>query len=164
MLTNDDILKLYKDPTFEGSFSGVRTFCDFVFAEKGVKLSLKQVYNVLKTDPLYLMQMKPIRKFPTRPYDVQSFGNLYQMDLAVMPVFNGFKYFLVLIDVFSKHIFALPLKDKSSSSVGEAFQKIYEQFRSPIYKLETDKVSLQMKITFLALHSIKTDKITFFQG
>ena len=139
-MSSKEILKLYKDPNFDGSFSGVRTFCDFVFAEKGIKLSPKHVYDVLKTDPLYLMQMKPVRKFPTRPYDVQSFGNLCQMDLANMPQFDGFKYFLILIDVFSKHIYALPLKDKTSATVGDAFQKIYQQFGSPIYKLETDKV------------------------
>jgi len=140
MLSDKEILKLYKTPSFGGSFSGVRTFCDFVFVEKGIKLSPSHVYNVLKKDPLYLMQMKPVRKFPTRPYDVQSFGNICQMDLAEMPHFKGFNYFLVLIDVFSKHVYAEALKDKSSSSVGEGFLEIYRKFGSPIYKIETDKV------------------------
>ena len=138
-MSDKEIIKLYKDPKFHGSFSGVRTFCDSVFAEKGVKLSIKHVYDVLKTDPLYLMEMKPIRNFPRRSYDVQSYGNLCQMDLCEMKNFQGFRFILVLIDVFSKKMFAVPLKDKTLASVKNGFLNIYEQFSSPIYKIETDR-------------------------
>jgi len=61
--------------------------------------------------------------------------------------FEGFKYFLVLIDAFSKHIYTEPLKDKSSKTVGTAFKKIYKEFESPITKLESDQVK-NIKITF----------------
>jgi len=62
------------------------------------------------------------------------------MDLAVMPEFDGYKYFLVMIDVFSKHLYARPLKDKTASTVGKAFEDIYKEFQSPIFKLESDQV------------------------
>ena len=82
MLTDEEILKLYKDPKFAGSFSGVKTLRDFLYAEKNELIPEKRLYNILKQDPLYLMHMKPVRKFPVRPYDVQSFGNTVQMDLG----------------------------------------------------------------------------------
>jgi len=68
------------------------------------------------------------------------------MDLAVMPDFEGYKYFLVVIDVYSKHLYARPLKDKTSATVGKAFEDIYKEFQSPIFKLESDQV---IKIEFL---------------
>jgi len=62
------------------------------------------------------------------------------MDLAFMPEFNGYKYFLVVIDVFSKHIYTRPLKEKTAKVVGLAFEDIYKEFESPIFKLESDNV------------------------
>lgn len=57
-----------------------------------------------------------------------------------MPDFEGYKYFLLVIDVFSKHIYARPLKEKTAVSVANAFKEIYEEFQSPIFKLESDNV------------------------
>jgi hypothetical protein len=51
----------------------------------------------------------------------------------------GFKYFVVLIDVFSRHLYMEILKDKSAETVKNAFQKIFATFTSPITKIETDE-------------------------
>jgi hypothetical protein len=139
MLSDEEILTLYNDPMFDGSFSGVKTFRDFLYSEKNELVSEKRLYEILKKDKNYLLHMKPTRKFPTRPYDVQSFGNCVQIDLAEMPKFENYKYFLVAIDVFSKHLYTRPLKSKTSKEVGEAFQSIYNEFQTPIYKLESDQ-------------------------
>lgn len=80
-----------------------------------------------------------VRNFPRRPYKVNGFGDLVQMDLMELPVYNGFKYALIVIDTFSRHLYAEPLKQKTALEVGKAFQTIHKQFQSPIYKLETDK-------------------------
>jgi len=72
-------------------------------------------------------------------YDVSK---CFQMDLSYMPEYNGYKYFLVVIDVFSKHIYTRPLKEKTSNAVGKAFEDIYQEFESPIFKLESDNVLL----------------------
>jgi hypothetical protein len=52
---------------------------------------------------------------------------------------NGYKYFLVLIDVFSRHVYAEPLKDKDAPTVRKVLEKIFATFTSPITKLETDE-------------------------
>jgi len=62
------------------------------------------------------------------------------MDLAFMPDFNGYKYFSVVIDVFSKHMYTRLLKDKTVKIVGKSFKEIFEEFGSPIFKLESDNV------------------------
>jgi len=140
MLTDEEILKLYKDPQFPGSFSGVKTLRDFLYAEKHELVPEKRLYDILKQDSNYLLHMKTVRKFPVRHYDVQSFGDTVQMDLAFMPEFDGFKYFLLVIDVFSKHMYTRPLKSKTAQAVGDAFKDIYKEFQTPIFKLESDNV------------------------
>lgn len=54
MLTDEEILTLYKDPKFPGSFSGVKTFRDFLFVEKHELVSEKRLYDILKQDANYL--------------------------------------------------------------------------------------------------------------
>jgi Integrase core domain len=139
MFSDEEILKIYKDPNFFASFGGVRQFRDALFAEFQENVPLQRLTKILQTDENYLLHMKPRRKFPVRHYDVKSFGSLVQMDLAFMPKYQGFSYFLLLIDVFSRHIYCEALKEKSAGQIKVAFEKIYENFQSPIYKLESDQ-------------------------
>jgi len=73
------------------------------------------------------------------------------MDLSYMPEYNGYKYFLLVIDVFSKHMYTRPLKDKSAKAVGDAFKDIFDEFESPIFKLESDNV-IKNIIIFINIH------------
>ena len=61
------------------------------------------------------------------------------MDLQPLSKFNkGFKYLLMVIDVFSKYGWIRPLKDKKGETVAEAFKSIFKEGRKPQY-LWTDK-------------------------
>lgn len=137
-ISDEQIKSLYLDPQFPGSFSGIKTFKLFLASDKGEHVSEKRLYAIIKTIPTYLMHQKPQRDYPRRSYDVRYFGQIVQMDLAFMHPWNGFKYFLLLIDVFSRHIFCEAVKDKTANAIKDAFHKIYEQFESPIVKLESD--------------------------
>ena len=55
--------------------------------------------------------------------------------------FEGFKYFLVVVDCYSSKLFVKPLKKKDSKSVTKAFEEIFKEFKAKIYKLETDRGS-----------------------
>jgi Integrase core domain len=50
---------------------------------------------------------------------------VHQADLLFLPTDKGFKYLLVVVDVATKKIDALPLRTKSASTVKTAFVKIY---------------------------------------
>ena len=41
---------------------------------------------------------------------------------------KGVKYLLCAIDLFSKYAWVVPMKDKKSVSIGDAFQKILKEF------------------------------------
>ena len=157
MLSDEELLEKYQDINFAGAFSGARTFQVFLKTELNEDVTLKRIYQILKAQPFYIISQKPIRKFPRRKYSVAGFGCLMQSDVAFMFEKHGFKYFLVLIDVFSRHLFVEILKDKTSESVKKALQKIFATFTSPITKIETDEGG-----EFIGLKSFfKKEKIIF---
>ena len=51
---------------------------------------------------------------------------------------KGFRYLLMVLDVFSKYGWIVPLKDKKGETVVEAFKSIFKEGRKPQY-LWTDK-------------------------
>ena len=51
---------------------------------------------------------------------------------------KGFRYLLMVLDVFSKYGWIVPLKDKKGETVAEAFKTIFKEGRKPQY-LWTDK-------------------------
>jgi hypothetical protein len=138
-ISDRKILELWRDPTFSGSYRGIKTFQVMLKTDLNIEVSQKRLYSVLKQDKNYIMHQKPIRNFDRRHYDVNFYGELCQMDLAVMFNYSNFIYFLLLIDCFSLKIFTKPLKNKSSSSVSKALEEIFEEFGAPIHVLQSDR-------------------------
>jgi transposase InsO family protein len=61
------------------------------------------------------------------------------MDFVKFAKYNdGYRYILVVIDVFSKYWWLRKLKDKKGESVAKAFETIFKEGRKP-YKMRTDK-------------------------
>jgi len=141
MWTDEEIIEKYRDKNFGGSFSGARTFQTFLKTDYNLDISLNRLYSILKTLPFYVISQRPIRKFPRRPYSVAGYGSLLQCDLAVMFEKDGWKYFLVVVDVYSRKLFVELLKDKSAPTVKKAFVKIFATFSTPITSIETDEVT-----------------------
>ena len=64
-----------------------------------------------------------------------------QADLAVMLEFGTFKYFLLMIDIFSRKIFTHPMKTKTAAECRRAFDILFKEADIVPEKLETDKGS-----------------------
>ena len=139
MVSDEKILELWRSPTFTGSYRGVRTFQILLKTDLDIDVSLKRLYQVLKTDPIFIIHQKPKRNFDRRSYDIKNYGELVQADIAYMFEFDNFKYFLLVVDCFSSKIFTIALKNKDSTSVAKAFQEILEQFNSKVYEIQTDR-------------------------
>jgi hypothetical protein len=140
MLSDEEIIAKFRDPDFPGSFSGARNFQVFLKTDLNEYVPLKRIYSILKSLPFYVISQRPIRRFPRRKYDVKSYGALLQADLAFMYEKNQRKYFLVVIDVFSRHLFVDILENKDATTVRKSLEKIFsEHFPTPITKLETDQ-------------------------
>jgi hypothetical protein len=141
MLSDEEIIKLWQNPNFMGSFSGVSTMQHFLLTDFGEHISVKRIADILKKIPNYIYQLRPVRKFPTRQYDVDSYGKLIEADLAEMAMYNKYKYFLCVVDVFSWKLFCVPLRRKSAPIVQKAFESVFKDFGSPITEIQTDQGS-----------------------
>lgn len=94
---------------------------------------------------------KPIRKnFKRRRTVIKGLDDLWQSDLGQMDMYAGynknFKYFLVVIDCFSKFVWALPIKNKTGEEVTKAFETILKQ-RHP-QNLQTDQGKEYFNVKF----------------
>lgn len=83
------------------------------------------------------------QNFERRKYTMRGIANTLQADLADMQWLaednDGYRYFLIAIDIFSKKAYAEPLKDKKKESVVVAMEKIFRQVGKQIQHLHTDK-------------------------
>ena len=92
------------------------------------------------TDELH----KPIiKKFDKRKVYSQFKDNIWGVDLADMQSLSrknkGIKYLLCAIDLYSKHAFVIPLKDKKGISIVNAFNKITKQSNRKPNKIWVDQ-------------------------
>jgi hypothetical protein len=91
-------------------------------------LTLKQVDDFFKSQAVSQI-VKPINKKDRVFNTIVSYGvrNNCQTDIFILPrpqQNKGFKYALMLIDVYSRYAFVKPLKTKSGDVVFNAFKEI----------------------------------------
>jgi len=142
-ISDEKLIQLWRDPNFSGSYRGIKTFQLLLKTDLDIDVSEKRLYKVLKKDQIFLIHQKRHTSIKRRPYDVNFYGQLVQIDLAHMfedPITEE-KYFLLLIDVFSFKIFVKSLKDKSSNTVAKALADLFEEFGADIYEIQSDRGS-----------------------
>ena len=62
--------------------------------------------------------------------------------MQLISTFNkGFSFLLCVIDIFSKYAWVVPLKDKKSVSIIDAFQKVLDKLEHKPNKIWVDKGS-----------------------
>ena len=102
--------------------------------KKRKKPSSKENWKEKLADELHT----PIqRKFTRRRVIVYHIDEIWAADLVEMQQFSkwnkGYRYLLMVIDVFSKYGWIVPLKDKKGESVTKAFSEIFKEGRKPQY-------------------------------
>ena len=150
--------RTYRNPDHPASFGGVNALHR---ALKG-RVKVKNIRKWLQTKDSYTLH-KPLRhKFPRNRVIVGGINEQFQSDLVDMQSladFNdGYKYLLTCIDILSKYAWAIPLKDKSSANVKNAFEKIFSE-RTP-ESLQTD--SGKEFTNKVVQNFLKAKKVHFF--
>ena len=97
-------------------------------------MSEEENWQVKLADELH----KPIkRNFTRRRVIANHKDEIWCSDLVEMQQFSkwnkGYRYLLMVLDVFSKYGWIVPLKDKKGETVAEAFKKIFKEGRKPQY-------------------------------
>ena len=138
----DKILKnrafsIAKDPKYDGYQRGLASMVYNFFDKKSKGSGVKQVNTKLipQNEQLADELHEPIfRKFEKRKVYSAFKDNIWAADLADMQLLSrynkGIRFLLCVIDIFSKYVWIVPLKDKKGISIVKAFQIILKQSNS----------------------------------
>ena len=127
--------KVYFDTSNPGSYGGIKRLSRYAPS------SYKNAKEWLSEQDTYTLH-KPVRRiFPRRKTFAKGINDVFQADLVDMQSLsklnNGHRFILTCVDVLSKRAFAIPLKDKRSLTIVNAFEEIFATHR-PVM-LQTDR-------------------------
>ena len=123
---------MQKNPEYDGYKRGLASIVYKFFDKKTSGSGIVNEPNYQLANELH----KPIiRKFKKRKVYSLFRDNIWGVDLADIQSLSkynkGIKYLLCAIDIFSKYVCVIPLKDKRGTSIVNRFQKIISEGRKP---------------------------------
>ena len=77
-LSDEKLLELWKDPAFDGSFRGVRTFQTLLKTDLNINVSEKRLHDLLKKDPIFLIHQRRHKKILRRNFYLSAIGQTVQ--------------------------------------------------------------------------------------
>ena len=133
--------KIYLDPSQPGSFGSPLQLYKNVKKEGKYKISHSQIKKWIQKQESYSRNKKVRRGFQRGQVIVEGIDDQFDADLASLIDYadnnDGYKYLLVVIDIFSRFAWVQPLKDKTAVEIVKAFDKIISEGRLP-KRLRTD--------------------------
>ena len=121
-LTDDQIRALYADPA-----TGLKGLPAFIQQLKG-QASAAQVRRALLADETWSLNARREHPHERRRVVVHGLDDTWTADLADVSSHaqdnDGVRYILVVVDVFSKHAWAEPMKTKEARTAAQAFRAV----------------------------------------
>ena len=125
------------------------------------KYNKTQIKDWLRAQDAYTLHVQRRKRFPRNKYIVNNIDDLWQVDLAVFnnlaPYNDGYKYLLVVIDVFSKYSWVRILRRKTGKEVNKALESIFDADKRKPQNIQSDKgkefISILSK-SFFKKHNI----------
>lgn len=122
--------KIYYDPENGASYSGVKQLRDAALNEGFNNVSYGTIKNWLSGQEVYSLYKPSRRKFRRADAPLLEPGYQFEMDLADMSRFTkdneGYRYILLVIDIFSKFVSVAPVKNKDAGTVLNALSNVFE--------------------------------------
>jgi transposase InsO family protein len=133
----EDLKALYQDP--KTGLTGKKTFIENL----PQKYSKSKVSDYLKSENAYTLY-KPIKKkFKRDKFYSSDINDIWMADLMDMQKYarwnNNKKYILIVVDAFSRKVFARALDNKNSFSIIDALNNIFKQNKGICRLLYTDR-------------------------
>jgi transposase InsO family protein len=139
--------EIYYNPSNPGSYGGIDRLLREVnryYSEnkKEKKIPRHVVEKFLSSQDAYTLIRPARRRFPRNPYLVKGKGYQFASDLMDLSQFSeqndGYKWLLIVMDIYSRYVFIRPLRNKSGLSVLQALKSIIEESNLHPQKFETD--------------------------
>ena len=126
---------VYYNPRHPGSFSGPVKLHKVVKSEKEHVISLKNIKQWIQDQDPYSLQ-KPVRyKFKRNRVVAKGLDALWDMDLAdvsnIEESNKGVRFLLIVIDIFSRYLWVVPLANKKHTTVINGLKKVFSHGRKP---------------------------------
>ena len=124
----DYLKELYYTPGKPGAFAGPEKLYQAVKQEGKYKIGRQRIRQFLNNEDSYSLY-KPIRKtFPRSKVIVNTIDSMWDGDLAdvsnIASHNDGYKFLLVLIDVFSRYLFIVPLTNKHHRTIIDGLKSV----------------------------------------
>ena len=137
---NNVFENIYFDPNNPGSLGGVRNL--YYQAKKtDPSITLNNVKDWLKQQHVYTLHRPARRKWRRNRIYVSYIDEQWEIDLIDLKIYsaqnNEYNYILVIIDVFSKYLFAFPTKTKTALEILMIFKELFKN-RKPT-KIRSDR-------------------------
>lgn len=135
MTTLEDYLKrIYFKPGHPAAFSGPKKLQSIV-KKAGYRPPLKFLKEWTSNQESYSLNKNALNKFTRSRVVVKNIRHMYDTDLADLSDLananDGIKYWLIVIDVFSKKLGLRTLKTKNALEVKNAMQSVFEEMQTP---------------------------------
>ena len=126
---------IYLDPSHPASFGSPDRLYKIAKKEGKHKISHSQIKRWIQKQESYSLNKGVKRKFQRGRVVVEGIDDQFDIDLASLIYYaddnDGYKYLLVVIDIFSRYGWVEPLKDKTAKEIVKAFDKILQEGRIP---------------------------------
>jgi hypothetical protein len=126
----EKINRIYTDSTNPAGYSGFQNLYKIV-KEKYPEITKNDVKKFLESNLTYTLFKDRRLKFPRSKFVPLGYMTNLQVDLgdfqSLAKENYGFRFMLVAVDVFSRMVFAVPLKTKTAKDIIPAFEEIFNQ-------------------------------------
>ena len=133
--TEDRLKNIYYNPRHPAAFGSVNNLV------KASGLSKTVVEAWLRSQPTYTLHKPKRHRFKTARYYVRKPNLQFQADLVDYSKFSqqnrGFKFMLMIMDIFTRQAWAFPLKTKSGKEISAIFRPFFRDH--PTERLQTDE-------------------------
>jgi len=126
--SGDDIVDRWTDLSQPGALAGIGLFA------RHSKLPVPAIKDALSGQEAYTRHVPMRHRYRRGRMFVSNHSDEFQMDLAEMQTVkdsnDGYAYFLLAIDSFSKYMYIVPLKTKTGEETAEAIETVFQKARS----------------------------------
>ena len=128
---NDKIVELAKQYGFPSSDKLLQ-----IMKSMNIPVTLKQVRKVLESQQTYQVHKQTSKSVQVESHIVAYWPNeVWQIDLLDMSTLatknKNFSWILIIVDVFTRQGGAVPIKNKTSATVADALQTVFNKVRAP---------------------------------
>ena len=137
---NEDLSEIYLDPSHPASFSSPYNLYQYA---KHMGYSKKQVNNWLQQQDVYTLHKQVKHKIPRPRVIVSAKDQEWDGDTVNMEAYRsknkGYAYILILIDIFTRFAWTVPLKTLTGKEMVHAMKEVFTSYKPE--KLRTDSGS-----------------------